>query len=121
MKRRCWFLDNLPAYNYNTGAGIRMEGGDVTDTKTLGSTLITAMIREARQFCHPCFNDNRDYHQVLSETYYRKKSHVVPRTCNGHSYCPWFFAVICEQLLCDPGHSKFQFLIFIVVAALGMH
>ena len=64
MKRRCWFLDNLPAYNYNTGAGIRMESGEVTDTRHLGSTLIATMIREAEQVCHPCLDDDRDYHQV---------------------------------------------------------
>jgi len=64
MKRRCWFLDNFPGYNYNTGAGIRMESGDVTDTKHLGSTLMAAMIREAEQVCHPCLDDDSDYHQV---------------------------------------------------------
>jgi len=64
MKRRCWFLDNLPAYNYNTGVGVVMESGEVTDTKHLGSTLMAAMIREAAQVCHPGFDIDRDYHQV---------------------------------------------------------
>ena len=65
MRRRCWFLDNLPAYNYNTGVGIKMESGEITDTTHLGSILFGAMLREAEQFCQPCFNeDNSDYHQV---------------------------------------------------------
>ena len=75
MKRRCWFLDNLPGYNYNTGAGIRMESGDVTDTRHLGSTLIAAMIREAEQVCHPCFEEDREYHQVISKTCIMKIVH----------------------------------------------
>ena len=67
MKRRCWFLDNLPAYNYNTGIGIKRKSGEITDTHHLGSTLIAAMIKEAEQFCQPCLNeDGRDYHQVLT-------------------------------------------------------
>lgn len=64
MERRCRFLDNLPAYNYNTGAGIRVGTGEVTDTRHLGSTLMANMIKEAAQFCHPCIEENRDYHQV---------------------------------------------------------
>lgn len=64
MKRRCWFLDNLPAYNFNTGASTGEGRGQVTDTKCLGSTLMATMIREAEQFCHPCIEKGRDYHQV---------------------------------------------------------
>ena len=64
MERRCRFLDNLPAYNYNIGAGIRVGTGEVTDTRHLGSTLMAAMIEEAEQFCHPCSEEDRDYHQV---------------------------------------------------------
>ena len=65
MRRRCWFLDNFPAYNYNTGDGIKMESGEITDTTHLGSILFGAMLREAEQFCQPCFNeDSSDYHQV---------------------------------------------------------
>ena len=79
MKRRCWFLDNLPAYNYNTGAGIKMKNGDITDTKHLGSTLVAAMMKEAEQFCRPCLSmdgdhqfcqpfldKGSDYHQVYT-------------------------------------------------------
>ena len=77
MKRRCWFLDNLPAYNYNTGAGIRMKGGEITDTRHLGSTLISAMIREAKQVCCPCSDDDSDYHQVHAR--------VLSASCTYHN------------------------------------
>lgn len=43
MKRRCHFLDNLPAYNYNQGG----------NTLKLGSTLMNAMLKEVPQFCDP--------------------------------------------------------------------
>ena len=43
MKRRCQFLDNLPAYNYNQGGA----------TSKLGSTLMKAMLKEVPQFCDP--------------------------------------------------------------------
>ena len=64
MKRRCWFLDNLPAYNFNTGSSAGVGRGEVTDTRHLGSTLMATMIREAEQFCHPCIEEGKDYHQV---------------------------------------------------------
>ena len=48
MKRRCQFLDNFPAYNYNQGIG--PKGGN---TKKLGSTLLNAMLKEVIQFCDP--------------------------------------------------------------------
>ena len=66
MERRCRFLDNLPAYNYNVGAGIMVRTGEVTDTRHLGSTLMAAMIKEAEQFCHPCIEEDRKYHQVTN-------------------------------------------------------
>ena len=52
-----------------------MESGDVTDTRHLGSTLIAAMIREAEQVCHPCFEEDREYHQVISKTCIMKIVH----------------------------------------------
>ena len=64
MKRRCWFLDNFPAYNYNTGAGVREGTGEVTNTRRLGSMLMEAMLSEAEQFCHPCIWEGGDYCQV---------------------------------------------------------
>ena len=62
MKRRCGFLETLPAFIYNTGAGeyITDEQGKRvhTDTKQLGSTLMTAMLREVEDFCHPAIKEN---------------------------------------------------------------
>ena len=46
MKRRCEFLDNFPGYNYNQG-----RGPDGADTRELGSTLLTAMLKEVNEFC----------------------------------------------------------------------
>ena len=62
MNRRCGFLDTLPAFQFNTGAGeylIDEEGKRVrTDTKQLGSTLMTTMLREVEDFCDPAIKDN---------------------------------------------------------------
>ncbi|XP_019857334.1 PREDICTED: uncharacterized protein LOC109585637 [Amphimedon queenslandica] len=48
IKRRCYFLDNLPQYNYNAGRSL-----DGSDTRKLGSTLMNAMLNEVPQFCDP--------------------------------------------------------------------
>ena len=53
MVRRCHFLDNMPAFNYNTGVGEYMETGERTDTKQLGSTLMETMLSEVADFCDP--------------------------------------------------------------------
>ena len=53
MERRCRFLDNMPAYNYNTGGGEYVKTGEATDTKQLGSTLMETMLREVADFCDP--------------------------------------------------------------------
>ena len=62
MKRRCTFLDNLPAFNYNTGVGEIMEGEDgmqiYTDTHHLGSTFMSTMLNEVRNFCDPAIMKN---------------------------------------------------------------
>lgn len=57
MKRRCHFLDNLPAYNYNTG-GTEMitnsKGKKVANnTHQLGSTLMRSFLKEVEEFCDP--------------------------------------------------------------------
>lgn len=39
-------MDNFPAYNFNQGRGL-----DDADTKELGSTLLTAMLKEVNRFC----------------------------------------------------------------------
>ena len=73
MNRRCGFLDTLPAFNFNTGAGEYLtdqEGKRVrTDTKQLGSTLMTTMLREVEDFCDPAIKDNwslKPHQQVMT-------------------------------------------------------
>ena len=56
MKRRCYFLDNLAAFNFNTGVGEvvfdKTSGKELkTDTKNLGSTLMQTMLEEVGHFC----------------------------------------------------------------------
>ena len=72
MKRRCAFLDNLPAFNYNAGAGEILvdetSGKEVkTDTHQLGSTLMQIMLEEVGNFCDPALKRNwgdKPYQQV---------------------------------------------------------
>ena len=81
MNRRCVFLDNLPAFNYNTGRGEYLkdqEGKYITDmwgkqvcsdTKQLGSTLMETMLREVEDFYDPAIKNNwslKPHQQVLS-------------------------------------------------------
>ena len=58
MYRRCSFLDNLPAFNFNNGAGDWQHDGKLTDTTKLGSTLMTAMLQEVKDICDPTANQN---------------------------------------------------------------
>ena len=74
MNRRCSFLDNLPAFYLNMGRGeyITDEQGNRvhTDTRQLGSTLITTMLREVEDFCDPAIKENwslKPHQQVLAE------------------------------------------------------
>ena len=57
MKRRCTFLDNLPAFNFNDGGGRykqKQSGRRIeVDTTTLGSTLMSSMLKEVEHFCDP--------------------------------------------------------------------
>ena len=56
MERRCRFLDNMPAFNYNTGGGEYIKTGGSrrrTNTKELGSTLMETMLKEVADFCDP--------------------------------------------------------------------
>ena len=72
MKRRCKFLDELPAYNYNRGRGdivmtIPYFGHTHYDTSNLGSVLMKAMLKEAEDFCDPLIAKkwaNSQYQQV---------------------------------------------------------
>ena len=80
MKRRCTFLDNIPAFNYNTGVGeIMTEDGKQihADTRHLGSTLMSTMLDEVRNFCDPAIMNN-----------WAKKSHLqvsMGRSCYSRS------------------------------------
>ena len=73
MKQRCSFLDNLPSFNYNMGAG-KMRKTYVfkkvkkTHTSPLGSTLMQIMLSEASVFCNPSIKENwihQPHKQVL--------------------------------------------------------
>ncbi len=67
MKRRCKFLDNLPAFNYNTGCGEYVKGRRITDTRHLGSTLMETMLKEVSDFCDPAIKEGwsqRPHQQV---------------------------------------------------------
>ncbi|KAL5475165.1 hypothetical protein EMCRGX_G027231 [Ephydatia muelleri] len=61
MNTRCEFLDHLPAFNYNIGSGFKInnEGKqEKTDTTSLGSTLIEAMLDEVSDFCDSDVKEN---------------------------------------------------------------
>ena len=64
MKQRCDFLDNLPAFNYNQGKGYELGDKKMTDTRHLGSTLMSTMLREVNDFCGPGNWSNKEYQQV---------------------------------------------------------
>lgn len=69
MKRRCEFLDQLPFFNYNTGAGIYIkETASQTNTRQLGSTLMRTMLQEVSDFCDPGIKENwslKPHQQVI--------------------------------------------------------
>eukprot|EP00731_Ephydatia_muelleri_P026772 Em0018g872a len=62
MNTRCCFLDHLPAFNYNLGVGEYMKNSQgeqvTTNTRTLGSTLMEAMLKEVSDFCDPAIREN---------------------------------------------------------------
>ena len=73
MKRRCEFLDCLPAFNYNNGAGVyktnELGMKYTTNTKQLGSTLMNTMLKEVSDFCDPSIKENwslKAHQQVVS-------------------------------------------------------
>ena len=83
MKRRCEFLDSLPAFNYNTGGGeylVNKQGHKVlTSTQQLGSTLMRTMLKEVSDFCDPKIKDNwsmEPHQQVRTST--RVSIYIVP-------------------------------------------
>ena len=74
MNRRCIFLDSLFAFNFNMGEGeyITDEQGKrvPTDTRKLGSTLMTTMLKEVEDFCDPAIKDNwslKPHQQVTAQ------------------------------------------------------
>ena len=63
MKRRCAFLDHCPAFNYNTGYGEYFDDPatgkkTASDTRELGSTLMSTMLQEVIDFCNPEIKEN---------------------------------------------------------------
>ena len=74
MKRRCYFLDNCPGFNFNTGKGefIRDASGirRVSNTSKLGSVLMRTMLNEVDNFCDPSAKANFTYqaHQQVNYT-----------------------------------------------------
>lgn len=77
MKRRCAFLDNLAAFNYNYGVGeyIEVGGQKKTDTRQLGSTLMQTMIREVTDFCDPAIKANWSLKPHQQVYMYNKNHH----------------------------------------------
>ena len=70
MKRRCKFLDELPWFNFNTGAaGFRKVNGKQqrTDTTKLGSTLMSSMLKEVKRLCNPNLKEDwtKDPHEQV--------------------------------------------------------
>ena len=58
MKRRCWVLERCPAFIYNQGGGEYYEDSVTgkkrrSNTKRLGSTLMSAMLQEVGDMCSP--------------------------------------------------------------------
>ncbi len=67
------FLDNLPAFNYNSGKGevLKVKGRrKETDTRQLGSTVMQAMLKEVADFVDPKIKDSwsQEGHQQVSRT-----------------------------------------------------
>ena len=74
MKRRCAFLDNCPAFNYNPGSSEYTTNAKgerkKNDTTQLGSTLMHTMLKEVSDFCDPFIKEDwalKPHHQVRSK------------------------------------------------------
>ena len=85
MERRCRFLDNMPAFNYNTGVGEYIQT-DRTDTKKLGSTLMETMLREVADFCDPKIKESwtQKGHQQVGTGY------TLCKMCVYSNIMKWF-------------------------------
>ena len=72
MLRRCAFLENFPAFCYNSGKGDcyfdeTLQKEVTTDTHKLGSTLMQTMLEEVSNFCDTEIKKNwaeKPHHQV---------------------------------------------------------
>ena len=101
MERRCRFLDNMPAFNYNTGVGEYIQT-DRTDTKKLGSTLMETMLREVADFCDPKIKESwtQKGHQQVGTRYTLCKMRVYSNIIK------WFIYYLYMELhrfnLCTP-------------------
>ena len=51
MYERCNVLDKSPYFNYNSGIGEKTQSGAQTDTRHLGSTILSRMLIEVHEFC----------------------------------------------------------------------
>ena len=102
MKRRCQFLENFPAFIYNTGVGEytdsrhgrrmstpTIEGERLaTNTRMLGSTLMNAMLKEVSDFCDPEIKENwsaKAHQQVSLVRIYRYSFSLYHDTVKSHA------------------------------------
>ena len=95
MNRRCGFLETLPAFIYNTGAGeyITDEQGKRvrTDTRQLGSTLMTTMLKEVEDFCHPTIKENWSINPHQQVTAHAITMDSVENNTSPLPLCPCLF------------------------------
>ncbi|XP_065839047.1 uncharacterized protein [Oscarella lobularis] len=63
MERRCWALDESSYFNYNQGV-TRLKGSE-TDTKKLGSTLMSAMLDEVKAMCKTDMKSGEDNLELI--------------------------------------------------------
>ena len=104
MKRRCEFLDTLPAFNFNTGAGEYLhdkQGKRVrTNTKQLGSTLMMTMLKEVEDFCDPAIKENwslKPHQQVKVQAAEHHQPWVLSRSLPLH-FLPSSFSTLSVDL-----------------------
>ena len=106
VNRRCSFLDSLPGFNFNVGVGEYQYDWEkrvstdtrqlfnmgkeaafsehshwaCTDTRQLGSTLMTTMIKEVEDFCDPDIKENwslKPHQQVTGKATATNSVHTI--------------------------------------------
>lgn len=107
VNRRCSFLDSLPGFNFNMGLGEYQYDWEkrvstdtrqlfnmgkeaafseyshcrpYTDTRQLGSTLMTTMIKEVEDFCDPDIKENwslKPHQQVTDKATATNSVHTI--------------------------------------------